>query len=190
MVGIMNASHSNLNLQTFAGIEAFDESGKISVHSREWIRVLFRPVLANDLDFKTAPVNINAANDGAFMGFAIQAPAGLPQTYEFEFYAINEYQGPAVRHKVVSPIDTVGADAAHTVMLASETLQKPHVENPALPATAVAATHAVVTQHSSSSSKKSSGSSDVGNTINRILNFADKGAEVVARVAEVAAMFA
>lgn len=189
MVGLMEASHSSLDGLTFAQLEAFDEADKLAADSREWCQVLFRPVLTGDYDFKTVATSLGAANDGDFMGFGIQAPAGLPQTYEWEFYAVNEWQGTTVRTKQVSPVDQPGADAAHTVMLASRTLRRPHHKDPLMPAKALAATNELVKTHTSAVGKLESGAMDVASTVGKIVDTGAKGLDDLGDIAEHLAPF-
>ena len=50
-----------------------------------------------------------------YMGFAIQAPAGVSVTFEYEFYVNFELYGKNIRGMTPSHVDSAGFSAVHSV---------------------------------------------------------------------------
>jgi hypothetical protein len=171
-VGLMVPDHSALDGVNSQQMKAFEESATFSPGMQDdWYTLLYRPVRDDDYQFNQTVVNITSPANGGFMGFIVTAPAAAsPQTYDYEFYVVIEYQGSKVRNKVPSLADPIGHDAAQTVLLAGNKLKKPHLHDPELAQKAHFAVEHVARHHMTHGGDHGK-SEDEGpsNTINSIL---------------------
>lgn len=119
LIGLLHPQHDTLSGLTLAQVDAFDESERLSVSHDKWSTVLYRPIDADDLSFSPGggvdPGNaFPVPGDSYIMGFAVQAAsAGTSLAYEYECYAVIEYNGPNIRAKDPSHVDGPGFDAVH-----------------------------------------------------------------------------
>jgi hypothetical protein len=131
--GLAEPSHGSLSGFTLTGLDAYQESARHGGRDlNSWIELLWRPVASGDMDFSYAAV-APTAPDGFSLGFIVVAPAGSPQTYEFEAYLICELQGQLVTSKTFSIADSKGYDAVANTLVAAPKLHKPHVRDDKIP---------------------------------------------------------
>lgn len=115
VIALLDPSHDDLGGRSIADFLAERESKKFAVE-REWITVLYKPFLREELDFT------NSQPAPFIMGFIVQAPVGVTAAFEFEFYTNLEYEGKIVRSKTPSHADPVGFSAVSTAALTSPAL--------------------------------------------------------------------
>lgn len=128
-VGLAEPSHASVDGLNVAGFDLYLESARHSAKDLgSWIQLVWRPVDTDDADFNFTFPTATSVN-GYNMGFQVVAPAGNPQSYEFEGYAIIEVQGKNVVGKIPSIADTKGFEAINNTIVASRTLHIPHVRD-------------------------------------------------------------
>lgn len=111
VVGIQDPNHNSLQDRLLTSVDAEEVSRRFNV-KRDWITILYSPVNNGDLNFhSTLPAG---PPELWYLGFAIQAPAGTPSTYEFEFYSCYEAFGKNIRAMTPSPVDAAGFAAVHS----------------------------------------------------------------------------
>lgn len=143
-IGLAEPSHGTISTMTVTGMDAYQESARHGAKDlSQWIELLWRPVDTDDMDFNSTFFNPNVPN-GVDMGFILVAPAGAPQTYEFEAFGIYELQGQLVTGKSFSVADTKGYDAVANTLVISPKLHKPHVRDQRIPEAAQKAANHVV----------------------------------------------
>jgi hypothetical protein len=116
IVALMDPSHGSLGGRDIPAFDAQETSRRFPV-SRDWLRVLYRPVDSADLDFQE-DIPTADLSDGAhqfYMGFVIQAPASAAVTYEWEFHTTFEAFGKNIRAMTPSHVDSLGFGAVHAV---------------------------------------------------------------------------
>lgn len=116
MIALADPSHSNMAGRTIVSLNGELETRKFPA-TREWVTVLYKPFFRDELDFVTGTPH------AFILGVVIQAPdASTPVEYEFEMYAIHEYEGRKVRGKSPSHSDPVGFSAITSAALTSTAL--------------------------------------------------------------------
>jgi hypothetical protein len=100
--------------QTMVGRSPAEMLSEVQTRSfpvtRDWITLLYKPLQAADVNYAiAAPLGTN----DYYMAFWIQA-AAYTATFEFEAYAILEYQGVTIRGQTPSHTDPVGFAAVHS----------------------------------------------------------------------------
>jgi hypothetical protein len=128
IVGLHHPGHTCLQGYSIANMLSYKE-GKSFPISREWVRLLYRPVDTQDLDFVSAFIPAGVGVVGvSFMAFIIQASdvtGATQQSFEFEFYANLETQGSIVVNKQPSHVDPVGHGAVNAISNMAPALHSP-----------------------------------------------------------------
>jgi hypothetical protein len=110
-------NHMPLYGQSLANLDAEEMSKRFPL-TREWLRVVYRPVSSTDLNFQTAlPAYTPAATDldQFYMGAIIQAAATTNVAFEYEVYVTFEVFGQNIRAMTPSHVDLAGLGAVHAV---------------------------------------------------------------------------
>lgn len=109
--GLSDPTHDTLIGRTVVNFNAEETSKRFAVN-RNWTQVLYRPVITNELEYAPQIYSTACPN----MGFIIQGASNTtPLEYEFEVYAIGEYQGRDARGQTSSHYDPTGFAAVNTV---------------------------------------------------------------------------
>jgi len=116
IVGICDANHVSLFQRSLADINKEEVAKKFSV-DRKWKTVLYRPVENDDFQFASSITSVAFTDTEKtyYMGFALQSPAGVSVTFEYEFFSVYELFGKNIRAMTVSNVDAVGFSAVHSV---------------------------------------------------------------------------
>jgi hypothetical protein len=131
-VALSDTNHNSLLLRTFSNMDAEINSKRFAV-DRKWICVTYRPVTTQDIvfsDSSLSPINPGTLSQAWYQGIMVQAPAGAPSVYEWEYYSTYEAQGPNVRGQTRSHNDPIGNAAVNTVTNFSKHLE-PYQGDPA-----------------------------------------------------------
>jgi len=121
IVAFSDPSHNSLQARTYANFQA-ELTSRQFPFGREWINVLYKPVVTSDLNTTGLfPTFTPATNDPTFYnGFFINsAVAGSP--FEFECYTLFEFEGAPVRGQTASHADPAGFAAVQSATLNSPT---------------------------------------------------------------------
>jgi hypothetical protein len=128
IIGLHDPNHNTLVGKNSAGLLAYQEAAFFDAAENKWTTLHYRAVDTDDVDF--VPNNtVVTAPDQYYMGFIVQAAdtsGSNPQTFEYEVYAVVEYQGYAVTGRSVSPVDPSGHGAVTAVAAKSASLARPH----------------------------------------------------------------
>lgn len=111
VIALHEPDHDSLSGQTINNFDAQTESKRFTVSSDRWTTVLWRPVNTNEVNMRP---NASGGTQSFPMGFVVSS-AAPSQNFEFEAYAIIEYEGRIARGKTPSHVDPVGFASVYTV---------------------------------------------------------------------------
>jgi len=121
IVALSDPSHNSLQGRNYGQFQAEVTSKQFSF-GRSWINILYKPVLTQELDnhFSAGLVTPAPTDPTFFMGaFVNSAVPGQP--FEFEYYAVYEFEGANVRGQTPSHADPSGFAAIQVASLQSPT---------------------------------------------------------------------
>jgi len=112
VVGFVDPTQSGLGGRGIASIDGEELSRRFPV-TREWLTLLYRPVVDTDLTYNdSASFAGNAANDW-YMGFILDSLTS--NAFEYEAFWVLEYQGRNVRGMTTTAHDPVGFAAVNHI---------------------------------------------------------------------------
>lgn len=116
LLGISSPNHQPLNGLTFQDLDSFDCSTRFRP-GEKWVTALYCPVRQEELLY--SPVLGSSGGLSAtpipILAFAVQAPtAAVGAGFQYEFYAVIEVQGTAIRGVTPSLSDPTGFSAVQT----------------------------------------------------------------------------
>lgn len=109
-------THTSLNGRSVTEMGADVQTMVFPVSSRSedgWTTLLYKPALVADTQFSQGPPGLASSY---YMGFMVAvAPVNSVGVFEFEAYAVTEFNGVNVRGQTPSHTDPIGFSAAHSV---------------------------------------------------------------------------
>lgn len=117
-IGFADPTHSSCQGQTTTTIRLEPESVEFAI-TRTWSTVLYRPVINSELNYQT-----DFSLGTNMMCFLIQAAsATTPLEYEWQAFAVIEYQGRTIKGMTPSHSDPVGFSAVNASALTLNALR-------------------------------------------------------------------
>jgi hypothetical protein len=113
-------THTTLDQRSAADMN-LDVQTVVFHPSKDWITLNYKPCLIGDTNYTSA---LPAASQQYYMGFitADTVVDGIAPAYEFEAWAVLEYNGASVRGQTVSHADAPGFSAVHSITVSSNAL--------------------------------------------------------------------
>lgn len=111
-IALIDPTHDGLEGRDQASLLSDQQATRYSVN-RDWTSVIWRPVVEAEYRFRTG---VSGATDEPCMGIMVVSPdATLDSLFEWEAYAIYEYQGAVARGQTVTFADPTGFAAVQSV---------------------------------------------------------------------------
>lgn len=127
LFGLQEPAHASLDGTSLAAMQAYQESASCSPDSKMWTNLNYKMVDTDDNDFIAVYPGQGAGNlNATYICFIAIAPAGSPQTYQYEFWGNFEIQGRNVSGKGPSNTDATGFSAVSAVSALSPAMHQPH----------------------------------------------------------------
>lgn len=122
LIALAEPNHQAVYAQTIVSIKGYVQSATVPM-LRNWLEVLFKPVLNNDTSFKNVfPINTPNNTDFSYY-LVIMAVAPDPLVslnFDFEFFGNYEFSGRNIQGKQMSEFDPVGFAAVCTASISSQ----------------------------------------------------------------------
>ncbi len=107
---LVDPQHTTLGGRDAASLGAEPQTRRYPVN-RTWTNLMYRPVNTAEISFQAG-----GALTSAYMGALLVAPAGVELLYEWEFFAIVEFQGATAVGQSHTNVDPTGYAAASSVI--------------------------------------------------------------------------